>query len=97
MAFCAVTDRNGYIATHNRDCSQPQRPGQPDWNRTNSRNRRIYDDRTGILGARSTAPILVQTYRRQLGNGQTMMLKEFDAPISVRGRHWGALRLAVRL
>lgn len=97
VAFCAVTDRNGYIATHNRECSHPQRPGQPEWNRANSRNRRIYDDRTGILGARNTGPILVQTYRRVLGGGQSMMLKEFDAPIAVRGRHWGALRLAVRL
>ncbi|MDE2007645.1 MAG: PilZ domain-containing protein, partial [Rhodospirillales bacterium] len=97
VAFCAVTDRNGYIGTHNRDCSQPQRPGEREWNQTNSRNRRIYDDRTGILAARNTSPILVQTYARKLGSGQTMMLKEFDAPIRVRGRHWGALRYAVRL
>ena len=97
VAFCAVTDRNGYIATHNRDCSLPQRPGQPEWNRTNSRNRRIYDDRTGILGARNTKPILVQTYRRVLGAEKSIMLKEFNAPIAVRGRHSGALRLAIRL
>ena len=97
VAFCAATDRSGYIATHNRDCSQPQRPGEREWNATNSRNRRIFDDRTGILGARNTKPILVQAYRRQLGNGQSVMLKEFDAPITVRGRHWGAMRLAVRL
>jgi len=97
VAFCAATDRSGYIATHNRDCSQPQRPGDREWNATNSRNRRIFDDRTGILGARNTKPILVQAYRRQLGNSQSAMLKDFDAPIAVRGRVWGAMRLAVRL
>jgi methyl-accepting chemotaxis protein len=97
VAFCAAIDRCGYIATHNRDCSLPQRPGQPEWNRTNSRNRRIFDDRTGILAARNTKPVLVQTYRRELGNGQIMMLKEFDAPIRVRGRHWGAMRMGMKL
>ena len=97
VAFCAPTDRNGYIATHNADCSLPQRPDDPEWNCTHSRNRRIFDDRTGILAARSTKLALVQTYRRELGHGQSVMLKEFDAPIAVRGRHWGAMRLAVRL
>jgi methyl-accepting chemotaxis protein len=97
IAFCCVADRNGYIATHNAKYSAPQRPGQPEWNHANTRNRRIYDDRTGILAGRSTAPALTQTYARDMGQGQVMVLKEIDAPISVDGTHWGCVRLGVRL
>ena len=97
VAFCCVTDRNGYIATHNRACSQPQRPNDPQWNAVNARNRRIFDDRTGILAARNTAPFLIQTYARDIGQGNSVFLKEIDVPIVVSGRHWGAVRLAVKL
>ena len=31
-----------------------------------------------------------------MGGGTVVMLKEFDAPITVRGRHWGAMRLAIK-
>jgi methyl-accepting chemotaxis protein len=96
IAFCAPCDRQGYIATHNRDYSQPQRPGERAWNVANSRNRRIFDDRTGLLAARNTRPILIQAYARDMGHA-TVLLKEFDAPIIVQGRHWGAMRLAVKL
>jgi methyl-accepting chemotaxis protein len=39
-------------------------------------------------------PFLVQTYRRDMGGGTYAILKEVDAPIKVRGRLWGNLRLA---
>ncbi|HLN22904.1 MAG TPA: methyl-accepting chemotaxis protein, partial [Patescibacteria group bacterium] len=97
IAFCCVADRNGYIATHNAKYSAPQRPGQPEWNHANTRNRRIYDDRTGILAGRSTAPVLTQTYARNMGQGQVTVLKEIDAPITVDGTHWGCVRLGVQL
>ncbi len=97
VVLCCATDRNGYIATHNKKCSQPQRPGDTVWNTAHSRNRRIFDDRTGILAARSIKPYLAQTYARDMGGGQFMLLKEFDAPIMVGKRHWGALRFAVEL
>jgi methyl-accepting chemotaxis protein len=96
VAFCAATDRGGYIAAHNRECSKPQRPGDPVWNAANSRNRRVFDDRAGILASRSLQPHLVQCYHRDLGGGRLMGLKEYDAPIIVNGRHWGGLRLAVK-
>jgi methyl-accepting chemotaxis protein len=96
IAFFAAVDAGGYLATHNREYSKPQRPGETVWNTANSRNRRIYDDRTGILAARNTLPFIVQTYPRDMGGGQVVVLKEYDAPITVRGRHWGAMRLAVK-
>jgi methyl-accepting chemotaxis protein len=97
IVFCAPCDRNGYIATHNRDYSHKQRPGDRLWNVAHSRNRRIFDDRAGLLAARSTRPILIQAYPRDMGGGRIVMLKEYDAPIIVQGRHWGAMRLAVKL
>jgi hypothetical protein len=96
VKLCVITDRNGYLAAHNRHCSQPQRPGERVWNTANSRNRRVFDDRTGILAARCAKPI-VQTYCRDLGGGTFQMLKEMDAPIIVDGRRWGAVRLACEL
>jgi methyl-accepting chemotaxis protein len=96
MVFCIAVDRNGYIPVHNRKYSQPQRTGEPVWNTANCRNKRIFDDRAGITAARSTRPFLVQAYARDMG-GQTVMLREVDAPIRLFDRHWGAFRTAYRL
>ncbi len=88
-------DRNGYLPTHNRKFSQP--PSQdPDWNAQNCRNRRIFNDRTGLASARNTRPILLQTYRRDMGGGQFVVMNELAAPIMVEGRHWGAFRIGFR-
>ncbi|HLN24786.1 MAG TPA: methyl-accepting chemotaxis protein [Patescibacteria group bacterium] len=97
IVFCCLSDRNGYIATHNKKYSQPQRPGEVDWNTGNSRYRRIYDDRTAIVAARNTKPFLAQTYVRVMGQGHSMVLKEIDTPIIVAGKHWGTLRIAMTL
>ncbi|MFK4708773.1 methyl-accepting chemotaxis protein [Roseateles asaccharophilus] len=94
IVFCISADRNGYIATHNRKYCQPQRPGDTVWNTANSRYRRIFNDRTGLASARNTRPFLLQTYRRDMGGGRFVLLKEAAAPIVVKGRHWGGLRLA---
>lgn len=94
IVFCIAADRNGYIATHNRKYCQPQRAGDVVWNAANSRYRRIFNDRTGLASARNTRPFLLQTYRRDMGGGRFVVLKEVAAPITVNGRHWGGLRLA---
>ncbi len=84
------------MPTHNRKFSQPQRPGDVDWNTANCRNRRIFNDRVGLAAGRNTEPFLLQTYRRDMGGGQFVMMKDISAPITVNGRHWGGLRLAIR-
>ncbi|MFG6456682.1 methyl-accepting chemotaxis protein [Roseateles sp. BYS96W] len=94
IVFAIAADRNGYIATHNRKYCQPQRPGDTVWNTANSRYRRIFNDRTGLASARNQRPFLLQTYRRDMGGGRFVLLKEAAAPIVVNGRHWGGLRLA---
>ncbi len=96
LAFCVAVDINGYLPVHNARYSKPQRPGDPVWNNANSRNRRIFDDRAGLLAARNTKPYLVQVYARQMG-GEVVMMREVDAPIFVAGRHWGAFRTSYKL
>ena len=96
VVFCIAADRNGYIACHNRQYNQPQRPGDVVWNTANCRNRRIFNDRTGLASARNQRPFLLQTYRRDMGGGNFVLLKEAAAPITVGGRHWGGLRLAFK-
>lgn len=96
IAFCIAVDRNGYVPVHNTIYCQPQRPGDVAWNTANSRYRRIFNDRTGLASARNERPFLVQTYRRDMGGGKHVMLKEASAPIIVQGRHWGGLRIGYR-
>jgi methyl-accepting chemotaxis protein len=96
VVFCIAADRNGYISTHNRVYCHPQRVGDVVWNTANSRWRRIFNDRTGLASARNTRPFLLQTYRRDMGGGNFVLLKEASAPIMVEGRHWGGVRLAYR-
>ncbi|WP_374380892.1 methyl-accepting chemotaxis protein [Dongia sp.] len=96
IVFCCIIDRKGYIAAHNKKYSLPQKPGETLWNTANSRNRRIYTDRAGTLAGRATRTI-VQTYARDMGGGNFVILKEIDAPIKAGGKHWGAVRLALKL
>ncbi len=93
VVFCAAVDRNGYLPTHNRKFSQPQ-GRDPVWNAAHARNRRMFNDRVGLKAGRSTAPFVLQVYRRDMGGGEFRMMKDLSAPITVKGRHWGGLRLA---
>ncbi len=97
MAFCAMIDRNGYLPVHNKIYSHPQRPGDVTWNTANSRNRRIFDDPAGLAAGRNQRAYLIQSYARDMGNGNTVMMREIDVPVRVKGRHWGGFRTAYRL
>lgn len=93
VVFCAAVDRNGYLPTHNAKFSMPQ-GSDPVWNAANCRNRRIFADRVGLKAGRNTAPFLLQVYRRDMGGGDYRIMIDISAPIIVRGRAWGGLRLA---
>lgn len=95
VVFCAAVDRNGYLPTHNRKFSQPQ-GADTVWNAAHCRNRQIFNDRVGLRAGQSTAPFVLQIYRRDMGGGQFVLMKDLSAPILVDGRHWGGLRLAYR-
>ena len=96
IVFSISADRNGYIACHNAAYNQPQRPGDPLFNAANSRYRRIFNDRTGLASGRNRRPFLLQTYRRDMGGGTFIVMKEVAAPITVGQRHWGGFRLAFK-
>ena len=96
VVYSAAVDENGYLPTHNLKFSQPQGP-DPLWNTANCRNRRMFNDRTGLGAGRNTRAFLLQTYRRDMGGGVFVMMKEASAPIYANGRHWGGLRLAYRV
>jgi methyl-accepting chemotaxis protein len=97
MVFCVMIDRNGYLPVHNKIYSHPQRPGEVAWNTANSRNRRIFNDPAGLAAGRNLRSYLIQSYARDMGNGQTVMMREIDVPIRVNGRHWGGFRTAYKL
>ena len=95
IVFCAAVDENGYLPTHNAKFSQKQGT-DPVWNAANARNRRKFDDRVGLKAGRNREPFLLQTYRRDMGGGNFVLMKDVSAPITVQGRHWGGMRLAYR-
>ena len=94
VVFCAAVDRNGFLPTHNSKYSHPQ-GSDPKWNDANCRNRRHFKDNTGLAAATNTQELLVQSYVRQMGDIRQMMI-DASAPIMVKGRHWGGLRLAFK-
>lgn len=96
ITFCAGIDRNGFLPTHNKKYSHPQGP-DPVWNSANCRNRRIFNDRTGLSAGRSQRAFLLQTYRRDMGGGQFVLMKDVSAPVTVRGRHWGGFRIGFKV
>lgn len=96
IVFCAAVDQNGYLPTHNKKFSHPQ-SSDPDWNQGHCRNRRIFDDRVGLKAGNNLESFLLQVYRRDMGGGKFVMMKDLSAPIFVDGLHWGGLRLAFAL
>jgi methyl-accepting chemotaxis protein len=97
LIFGFAIDRNGWVPVHNRRYSMPQRRGDTAWNIAHCRNRRIFDDRAGLAAARNVRPSLIQTYNRDLGLGNFVLMKEVDAPIRVFDRHWGGFRMAYKI
>lgn len=96
LVFCAAVDRNGYLPVHNKQYSKPQ-GDDPVWNASHCRNRRIFDDKTGLMAGRNKTEFLVQTYLRDLGGGAYAFMKDISVPITLQGKHWGGLRLAISI
>jgi methyl-accepting chemotaxis protein len=95
IVFCVAWAKGGYLPTHNPNYRLPQGP-DPVWNNANCRNRRLFNDRAVRKVAASRKPFLLQTYRRDMGGGNFVLMKDLSAPIHVRGRHWGAFRMGFR-
>jgi len=95
IVFCVAWARGGYLPTHNPNYRLPQGK-DPVWNNANCRNRRLFNDRAVKKVAANTKPFLLQTYRRDMGGGNFVLMKDLSSPIHVRGRHWGAFRMGFR-
>jgi methyl-accepting chemotaxis protein len=95
VVFCAPTDHNRLIPSHNLQFSKPH-GADPIWNAAHGRNRRRYEDKTAIAVSQSTQAFLLQTYRRDMGGGVFALMKDASAPIKVAGRLWGGLRICYR-
>lgn len=86
--FAICVDINGYGPTHNSVYSQPL-TGNPEVDVASSRDKRLFDDPTGLRSARNSENFLLQTYMRDTGE----ILSDLSLPININGRHWGAVRL----
>ena len=95
IVFCVAWAKGGYLPTHNPNYRLPQGP-DPVWNNANCRNRRLFNDRAVQKVAANTKPFLLQTYRRDMGGGKFVLMKDMSSPIFVNGRHWGAFRIGFR-
>ncbi|MCP3461247.1 methyl-accepting chemotaxis protein [Bradyrhizobium sp. CCGUVB23] len=95
IVFCVAWAKGGYLPTHNPNYRLPQGK-DPVWNNANCRNRRLFNDRAVRKVAANTKPFLLQTYRRDMGGGQFVLMKDLSSPIIVKGKHWGAFRMGFR-
>ncbi len=95
IVFCVAWANGGYLPTHNPNYRLPQGT-DPVWNNANCRNRRLFNDRAVRKVAANIKPFLLQTYRRDMGGGNFVLMKDLSSPIYVRGRHWGAFRMGFR-
>lgn len=96
IAFCAPFTTDGYIPVHNPDYSMPQGK-DPVWNAAHCRNRQFRkDDAARRATNNASKRFLFQTYRRDMGGGKFVLMKDISAPIFIKGRLWGALRMGVR-
>jgi methyl-accepting chemotaxis protein len=95
IVFCVAWAKGGYLPTHNPNYRLAQ-GNDPVWNNANCRNRRLFNDRAVKKVAANNKPFLLQTYRRDMGGGNFVLMKDVSSPIYVRGRHWGAFRMGFR-
>lgn len=91
IVYAVLTDRNGYIPTHNTRYAQTLTGNlSVDW--VNNRTKRIFNNHVEIAASRNTAPFILQRYYRD--NGEVLM--DLGVPVMVRGKHFGAIRLGFR-
>ncbi len=86
--YVIAVDRKGYCPTHNKRFTQPL-TGDAERDKVGNRTKRIFADPVGKRCGAHTQPFLIQTYRRDTGE----IMHDISAPIYVRGRHWGGVRI----
>lgn len=95
IRLSSVICKTGYVPTHLDEFSKPPGPDR-EWNAAHCRNRRFYQDDVALASALNAMPFLLQTVRPPLGETRQSVMKDVSVPIYVKGRHWGAFRVAYR-
>jgi methyl-accepting chemotaxis protein len=91
IAYTIACDRRGYVPTHNNKFCQPL-TGDEKRDTLGNRTKRIFGDTVGKRCGDHELPFLLQTYRRDTGE----IMHDISAPIFVKRRHWGGLRIGYR-
>ncbi|WP_431978465.1 methyl-accepting chemotaxis protein [Pseudomonas phenolilytica] len=91
IVYAIATTPEGYVPTHNNAFNHPP-VGNPEIDRSRSRSKRLFNDRTGGRCGSHQRNVLLQTYSRDTGE----LMHDLSVPIMVKGRHWGGLRLGYR-
>jgi len=93
-AGAVCSDVNCYVPTHQTARSQPQRPGQTEWNMLNSRNRRILTDDATQRAIASDQSFMMAVYRLEGEGDDYSLLKTVFVPLRFQGRRWGNFEIA---
>jgi methyl-accepting chemotaxis protein len=91
LVYSLSMDTNGYAPAHNAVFSNPP-TGDPVVDLAKCRHKRIFNDPVGIKGAKNQKTSLFQTYVRDTGE----ILADLTMPITIGGRHWGAVRIGFK-
>jgi hypothetical protein len=96
VVFAVLTDRNGYVPTHNSKFSQPL-TGDVEKDRVGNRSKRIFNDPVGLGAAHYDGSdgqgYLQQVYERDTGE----KMWDISAPVYVNGKHWGGFRIGYQM
>ena len=91
VTYAISCDRRGYVPTHNnRFCQALTGDEKKDF--VGNRTKRVFGDPVGKRCGDHELPFLLQTYRRDTGE----IMHDISAPVYVKGRHWGGLRIGYR-
>jgi methyl-accepting chemotaxis protein len=91
IAYAIACDRRGYVPTHNNRFCQAL-TGDEAKDTLGNRTKRIFGDPVGKRCGDHELPFLLQTYRRDTGE----IMHDISAPVYVKGRHWGGVRIGYR-
>jgi methyl-accepting chemotaxis protein len=88
--FALGVDTNGYAPTH---CSKYSKKLTGDYQTDliNSRDKRMFNDSTGIKAAKNEKKFLLQIYLRDTGE----VIADLSMSIYINDKHWGAVRVGL--
>ena len=91
LTYSLAVDNNGYAPAHNGIFSNAP-SGDPVTDLAKCRHKRIFNDPVGLKLAKNQKSSLFQTYVRDTGE----ILNDLSMPITIGGRHWGAVRIGFK-